>query len=166
MSNIEQELSKLSINERQCIAVICFERFCKKYNITHKEITIFIEHIWKVSDIQGKEKLVDWMEEFSQLSITGLGDKIPDDIMNVISEDLKADFCLLTYLVVDTSAGSWYAAESPNSTKMVLRIFDILKKHNITVPEVSNYNTGTTKSVDGWILKIKDEKIKKWRLDV
>jgi hypothetical protein len=31
--DIIKDISELSINERQCIAIVCFQRFCNKYNI-------------------------------------------------------------------------------------------------------------------------------------
>ena len=71
--NLSEKIDRLSVVGRQCVAVICLERFCRKYRLTHPAITKFIDHVWKVTQVD-PETFGEWAEGFSLMPITGQGD--------------------------------------------------------------------------------------------
>lgn len=91
---------KLSVIGKQCIAVICLERFCKKYKLNHPAITDFIDHVWKVAQIK-PEIFYEWEQGFADMSITGQGDPYPEDLKKVIPMDLFNDFNQLTICIFE-----------------------------------------------------------------
>jgi len=153
----------LSINERQCIAIICFQRFCKKYNITHSSIDAFVEHVWKVAQIKN---FYEWSERFSELDITGQGDPYSDGLIAVIPENLLEDFDKLTQYVYETGATCWYSGENNNSNKMLINIFELLSKHQIPIPDIDTYKSNLKKDKDGWIPAISNEMLNKWKCTI
>jgi len=163
-SDILKKVSELSINERQCVAIICFERYCRKNMIVHKDIEVFIEHVWKV--VQIEKNFCEWAEKFGQLAITGQGDPFPEDLIKAIPHDLLYEFNLLVECVYETSATCWYAAESEDSSKMLIKIFEIMSKHCIPIPDISFYRDSSKKSPDGWSPAVSQEKLNIWRSTV
>lgn len=159
--NIIDQVKALSINERQCVAVICLQRYCKKYKIVHSTIDEFIEHIWKVAQINNN--FCEWADKFGYLAITGQGDPYPEDLVKAIPVDLIEEFNILTQYVYEISASCWFGSESEDSSKMLLMVFDIISKHNIAIPDLNYYREDVKKNPDGWTPVINDEKLKLWR---
>ena len=120
-----KELMEFSINERQCIAIVCFERYCKHHKIKHPEINKFIEHIWEISEIN--DNFFDWTNEFTNISINGQGDPFPETLIEVIPEKIFNEFNGLCVNVYETSASCWFGAESDESGKMILNILIVIR---------------------------------------
>lgn len=156
-----KKISELSINERQCIAIVSFERFCRNYNITHASIDAFTEHVWKIAQL--KDNFYEWSNKFTELDITGQGDPYPEDLIKVIPEKLLDDFDKITQYVYETSATCWYSGENNNSTIMLMKIFELLSKYQISIPNIDCYQSNLKKDKDGWISAISDETLKKWK---
>ncbi len=160
-----KEISELSINERQCIAVIVsFQRFCNKYDIHHPSIDSFIEHVWKIAQL--KNNFDEWSNNFTELDITGQGDPYSEDLLNAIPKDLLNEFDRITQYVYETSATCWYSCESDKSSKMLIGIFEILNAHGIAIPDVDFFKSNLKKGKDGWIPDISDEMLEKWKSSV
>lgn len=162
--NLLKQVSELSINERQCVAIVCFERYCRKHLISHPDISAFVEHVWKVAQI--KDNFCEWSDKFVELAITGQGDPYPDDLRKAIPPELISEFNLFTQYVYEIGAVCWYGSESDKSNKMLLKIFEILDKHSISFPDLCLYRDDSEKSNDGWTPAISDDKLNMWRASV
>ena len=127
------QIEKLSVIGKQCIAVICFERFCKKYNLNHPAITDFINHVWKVAQIN-PETFSEWEQGFANMPITGQGDPYPEDLKKAIPLNLLDDLNQFTIYIFEISAINWYTAYNPvGTTQMFLNAINIAQKHDITI---------------------------------
>ena len=158
--------NKLSIVGKLCIVLICFERFCKKYKLGHPKILEFINHVWKGIQMGRKDfDFNDWVKGFGEMDITGLGDPIPQEIVNCIPEEIFIDFYEFSECVVETSATNWYCAYVEKETdQMFFKAVKIAKKHLIPIPKFKNYMNGPVGN--GWGEALSDEQLKKWRNSV
>lgn len=48
----EDPIDALSVVSRQCIAVTCLERFCALHRISHPALSEFVDHVWKVTQVE------------------------------------------------------------------------------------------------------------------
>lgn len=158
---IEEQITALSINERQCLAVVCFQRYCLKKMISHPDIDAFIEHVWKVAQL--KDDFIEWSEKFLELAINGQGDTYPEHLKKAIPSEIIKEFDHFTQCIYEVSATCWFGAESPYSSEMLLDIFEIMNKSKVTIPKLSQFKFESLKSHNGWSPAISDEELIEWK---
>lgn len=83
-NKLSKRIDGLSVVARQCIAAVCFERYCVIHNLKHPDIRAFIDHIWGIGAIQNPEQFEAWELGFQGLKASGWGDPLPDDLLEII----------------------------------------------------------------------------------
>lgn len=161
-SDIKRQIDNLSVIGKQCSAVICFERFCRKYKLSHQYITDFINHVWKVCQVN-PTTFVEWDEAFQDLAITGQGDPYPEELLEQIPKELLNDFNKMSQAVFETSATTWYGDNLPGTRKELFKVITLSLKHDINVPDFSLYTNPPIEDRGGWGPVLSDEVMKKWR---
>lgn len=138
-------IRKLLIIGKQCIAVICFERFCKKYEIKHWGIDEFVNQVWEITRIGAKDfDFEKYAHGFVEMPITGQGDLYPDDLITVIPENVMDDFNIFIQSIYEISAINWYCRyDHESTTRMFLEVLDVAKKHKIKIPSFNSSLNGS-----------------------
>ena len=160
--NLSEKIDRLSVVGRQCVAVICLERFCRKYRLTHPAITKFIEHVWKVTQVD-PETFGEWAEGFSLMPITGQGDPYPKDLVETIPKELLNEFDRLTQFVFETSATTWYCSDIEGTKNYLLKVLDVASDHNIPIPDLGCYMNPPIEHHGCWGTALTNEQLQHWR---
>jgi hypothetical protein len=160
--DIIKQIDRLSVIGRQCVAVICLERYCKKYNINHPDIDLFINHVWKVTQV-GPNNFSEWERGFAVMPITSQGDTYPEDLIKAIPIELFNEFDLLTQYVFETSATTWYGSDIEGTKRYLSKVIDIVSKKGIPIPELNNYINDPVEILGGWGPALNNEHLKAWR---
>jgi hypothetical protein len=159
--NLSEKVDRLSVIGRQCVAVICLERFCRKYRLEHPAITKFIDHVWKVTQV-GPETFEEWTYGFGLIPITGQGDPLPADLVEAIPRELLNEFDRLTQCVFETSATTWFCSDTEGTKKELLKVLDVASEHDIPIPDLGFYMNPPIEH-DGWGAMLTDEQLQQWR---
>ena len=159
--NLSEKIDSISVVGRQCVAVICLERFCRKYGLAHPAITKFIDHVWKVTQVD-RETFEEWEEGFRLMPITGQGEPFPKDLVEAMPKELLSEFDRLTQSVFETSATTWYCSNIEDTKNYLLKVLDVASAHNIPIPDLGFY-VNPPIGHDGWGATLTDEQLQQWR---
>ncbi len=98
-------IDALSVIARQCLAVTCLQRFCRRFDIHHPALSAFAVHVWNVAQV-GPGDFAAWERGFACLAVTGMGDPWPDEVRAALPGHL---FSALQELVQHDAAlrGGW-----------------------------------------------------------
>lgn len=162
---LSNDIEQISVVGRQCVAAICFERFCKKYRILHPAIDLFIDHIWKVTQVN-PENFVDWEQGFQTMPITGQGEPYPTDLVEAVPKILWNDFDELTQFVFETSATTWYGSDLEGTKTFLLKAIAIAIRHEIELPDLSFYVNSPIVHHGNWGQPLTNEQVEEWRSTV
>ena len=158
---LSENIDRLSVVGRQCVAVICLERFCRKYRLAHPAITKFIDHVWKITQVD-RQTFEDWEQGFGSMPITGQGDPLPNDLVEAIPVELLKEFDRLTQLVFETSGSTWYCSNIQGTKDCLLEVLELASEHNVPIPDLSFYMNPPIQH-DGWGATLTDEQLQQWR---
>ncbi|QQR55576.1 hypothetical protein IPG41_03410 [Candidatus Peregrinibacteria bacterium] len=160
--NIIEEINKLTVIGRTCVSVICFERFCNKFNISHPDIKNFIQHIWKVTQVNSNT-WVEWESGFYHLTITGQGDPYNEDLINSIPKNLLEDFDKFSQYVFETTASTWYTSDITGSSEFLRKVLELCIKYDVPLPKLDFYTNPPNNIHNGWGKSLSDEEVKNWQ---
>ena len=76
-------IDTLSVIARQCIAVTCLQRFCRRFDIHHPALSAFAGHVWEVAQVEPGD-FAAWERGFASLAVTGMGDPWPEEVRMAI----------------------------------------------------------------------------------
>jgi len=159
--DLSEKIDRLSVIGRQCVAVICLERFCRKYRLAHPAITKFIDHVWKVTQV-GPETFEEWAQDFGSIPITGQGDPLPKDLVEVIPIELLNELDQLTQFVFETTATTWYCSDIEGTKNYLRKVLDVASAHDVPIPDLGFYMNPPIEH-DGWGAPLTDEQLQQWR---
>jgi hypothetical protein len=152
----------LSVVARQCVAVTCLERFCNKFNVSHPEISRFVDHVWKVAQVDpstwGK-----WEDGFSQLAISGLGDPWPEEVLAGVPQAVRQALQNLVVHVLDTSASTWYGEALAATRRELQEVLVLCRSHEVEIPNLDLYVQPLARTHSGWGPPLTDDELKAWR---
>lgn len=161
-SDVVAAIDELSVVGRQCVAVICLERFCREYQLDHPAIAEFVDHVWKVAQVD-PGSWTEWERGFHSIPLTGQGATYPGTLVEAIPEDLRDDFFLLTQSVFWTSAETWYGYDLEGTKSHLLQVLKISSRHNIAIPDLRFYINPPVEHHDHWGPPLSDEQLREWR---
>jgi hypothetical protein len=121
-------IKQLSWIGRQCAAVICYERFCRKYNVTHPAVSRFVEHYWKIGGLSC-ESWIEWERGFGSLPIG-------EEVLVSIPKELHNIFCRLTTDVVEVSSATWYCNNMPGTEAALRVVLEIAEEYELELPDL------------------------------
>src|SRR5262245_40149763 len=162
VQQLSEKVDRLSVIGRQCVAVICLERFCRKYGLAHPAITEFIDHVWKVAQVR-LESFEEWTGGFGLIPITGQGDPLPKGLVDAIPTELLNEFDQLTQFVFETSATTWYCSDIAGTKSYLLKVLDVASDHNIPIPDLGFYMNSPIEHHGCWGAALTDEQLQHWR---
>ena len=160
MSNTS--IDALSVIARQCIAVTCLQRFCRRHAIGHPALDGFIEHVWLVAQV-APGNFVSWEQGFAALAINGMGDPWPQDLRAAIPGELLAPLMELTERVLETSAATWYGDDLPASRRQLEAVLRLCARHGVDVPALEQYVQAEAQLHGGWGPALTDAQVRAWR---
>lgn len=155
-------IDALSVIARQCIAATCLQRFCRRHDIHHPDLSTFIEHVWKVAQVR-HEDFAAWERGFASLAITGMGDPWPDEVRQAIPGQLLATLVELVQHVLETSACTWYGDDLPASRRQLDAVLRICGQHDVAVPALDGYLQHDAPLRDGWGPPLTEEELSAWK---
>ncbi len=155
-------IDQLSVVARQCIAVTCLQRFCRRYQLKHPALSQFIDHVWKVGQADG-ETFLAWDQGFSELAINGWGEEWPQEVRAAIPADILDTLLQLVEQVFETSASTWYGGDLPATKRHLERVLDICQQHGVAKPGFRFYLQERMALRGSWGPIMTDEEINAWR---
>ena len=155
-------IDTLSVIARQCIAVTCLQRFCRRFDIRHTALDAFAEHVWQVAQL-GPGDFAAWERGFASLGVTGMGDPWPEDLRMAIPGHLLGVLENLVEHVLETSACTWYGDDLPASRRQLDAVLAICARHAVEVPPLAHYVQPAVALRGGWGPALTDEELRAWQ---
>ena len=155
-------IDALSVVARQCVAVTCLERFCRHFKIQHPALIAFMEHVWKVAQVD-REIFVEWESGFASLPISGHGDDWPLEIRKAIPQTVLLPLIALVEHVVETSAVTWYGDDLPATKRQLENVLEICRAHGVIAPELIKYTQLQPDIRGGWGPPLTNQELAAWR---
>ncbi|WP_215408849.1 hypothetical protein [Janthinobacterium sp. JC611] len=155
-------IDTLSVIARQCIAVTCLQRFCRRFHIRHPALSAFTEHVWQVAQL-GPGDFAAWERGFASLAVTGMGDPWPDDLRVAIPGHLLGALEELVGHVLETSACTWHGDDLPASRQQLEAVLAICARHAVEVPPFAHYVQPDAALRGGWGAVLTDDEVRAWQ---
>jgi hypothetical protein len=162
MSMPAAALDALSVIARQCIALTCLARFCRRHQITHPALQAFIEHAWKIAQL-GPQDFASWERGFAALAVTGLGDAWPDEVKSSIPHAMLGTLTTLVEHVLETSASTWHGENLIASRQQLEAVLRICGEHGVPTPALQRYRQGAARLRAGWGPPLSAGELLAWR---
>ena len=160
MHNIS--IDALSVIARQCLAVTCLQRFCRRFDIHHPALSAFAGHVWEVAQVE-PGGFAAWERGFASLAVTGMGDPWPEDVRMAIPGHLLGALEELVQHVLEASACTWHGDDLPASRQQLEAVIDICGKHDVAVPQLTHYVQHDAALRGGWGPTLTDGEIMRWK---
>ena len=158
-----EDLKQLSVVARQCLAVICFERYCRFHGLSHPAIDQFIEHEWRIVSIHSPSEFNVWEQAFQEMPITGQGDPYPESLVAAIPLTLRKEFDNLILHVFETSATTWYGHDPEGTVKHLVEVLRIIDSYGIALPNLEMFRQPLAHIRDGWGAPLSETEAKRWK---
>ena len=155
-------IDTLSVIARQCIAVTCLQRFCRRFDIDHPALSAFAAHVWKVAQV-GPGDFADWERGFASLAVSGMGDPWPEDVRAALRGHLPGMLEALVQHVLETSACTWHGDDLPASRRQLEAVLAICVRHDVAVPQLAHYAQPEAALRGGWGPVLTDEEVRAWQ---
>ena len=160
MHNIS--IDALSVIARQCLAVTCLQRFCRRFDIRHPALSAFAVHVWNVAQV-GPGDFAAWERGFASLAVTGMGDPWPDEVRMAMPGHLLGTLEALVQHVLETSACTWHGDDLPASRWQLEAVFAICIRHDVAVPQLEHYVQHDAALRGGWGPVPTDAEVRAWQ---
>ena len=158
-----EDLKSLCVVARQCIAVTCFERYCRFHGLAHPAIDQFIEHEWRIASLHDPSEFVAWEQAFQDMPITGQGDPSPESLVAVIPFALRREFDTLILHVFETSGTTWYGQDLEGTLEHLVEVLKIIDSYHIALPDLEIFREHPGHIHAGWGRPLSDTEVKRWR---
>lgn len=155
-------IDTLSLIARQCIAVTCLQRFCRRHAIGHPALSAFADHVWQVAHVE-RGNFLAWEQGFASLAINGMGDPWPDDVRMAMPGQLLAPLMALVQHVLETSACTWYGDDLPASRRQLEAVLRLCAGHDVALPPLEPYVQHDAHLHGGWGPALSDAQVSAWR---
>lgn len=155
-------IDTLSVIARQCIAVTCLQRFCRRFDIHHQALSAFAGHVWKLAQA-GPGDFAAWERGFASLAVTGMGDPWPEDVRMAIPGHLSGALEELVQHVLETSACSWHGDDLAASRRQLEAVFAICVRHAVGIPQLEHYAQHDAALRGGWGPVLTDGQVRAWQ---
>lgn len=155
-------IDTLSVIARQCLAVTCLQRFCRRLDMDHPALSAFTAHVWKAAQL-GPGDFAAWERGFASLAVTGMGDPWPDEVRMAMPGHLLGTLEALVQHVLETSACTWHGDDLAASRRQLQAVFDICARHDVAVPQLEHYVQHDAALRGGWGPALTDEEVRAWQ---
>ncbi len=125
-------LNELNTRLLQVYGAICLWKFCKVFDIRHKDIDTLLSHLVSICIVKS---LPDWEQAGVQITITGRGDGLPGDIVSIIPEELMDTFTILIEYVIEIGIVDMYGDNTDLPFDFTHHCIDILTRYGIDAPD-------------------------------
>jgi hypothetical protein len=157
-------IDRISFRARQVVAAICLDRFCTKYGVSHPSFSQFIEHLWGFATVSGPGAFVEWDRGFGKLEVTGLGDPIPDKSLAGVPGSIRHDLEILVESASEIVMCDAYGAATDASNVHLRAIFDVLRRHRVSIPDLAPFAASPAQEMNGWGAPVSREVLDQWRV--
>ena len=155
-------IDTLSVIARQCMALTCLQRFCRRHAVQHPALSAFAGHVWELPQV-GPGDFAAWERGFAALAVTGLGDPWPEDVRAAVPGHLLGALEALVGHVLETSACTWHGDDLAASRRQLEAVFDICVRHAVAVPQREHYVQHDAALRGGWGPALTDEEVRAWQ---
>ena len=157
-----RRLESLSHIERVAVALVCFERFCGQFEISHQDLSRFSEHLWGVTSVN-PSTWVRWANAFDDMpflsgelkGVAILGDAVP--------AHLAHEFAVLLRAVFETTEATWYCGNTAGTVDALLLVHTILDKHGVPRPDPMRFALDSAARTDRWGPEPDAQTLRTWR---
>ena len=157
------DLKQLSVVARQCIAVTCFERYCRFQGLSHPAIDQFIDHEWQITSIHSPNDFGVWEQAFQDMPITAQGDPYPESLVAILPLTLRKEFDNLILHVFETSATTWYGHDPEGTVTHLVEVLKIIDAYNIALPNLEMFRKPLAHLHGGWGMPLSEAEARQWR---
>ena len=155
-------IDTLSVIARQCIAITCLQRFCRRHAVQHPALSAFAAHVWELPQV-GPGGFSAWERGFATLAVTGMGDPWPEDVRAAVPAHLLGALEALVGHVLETSACTWHGADLPASRRQLEAVLALCARHDVVAPHLAHYTQHDAALRDGWGPVLTAEEIRRWK---
>ncbi|MFJ5485453.1 hypothetical protein [Pectobacterium actinidiae] len=132
MSDVFNNIARLSPRELQRYASACLQAYCHAKLIQHPAIDALIDHLNRYPE---NGSLVEWERKGALLALNGRGDDMPQDLtLSMSPQDIEA-FSYLVDITVEVGIVDMYGTPTTLPAEFVGKIVSILSQNNIDLPE-------------------------------
>lgn len=160
-------LSALSLRARLAVALICFELYVEKRDLSWPELSQFIESMWELPCVSN---FVTWDKtDLPLLRYVGLGDPIEKDFPEFtrylnekgVSTSEVSELIQCTTEIIYSSA--YGATDDSGSQKFVEKIVDVCMQWGARLPPLGIFSISAFSENDGWSTPISTGQRDEWR---
>ena len=158
--------SELSLIARLCLALCCFERYCRATELQCKSIRDFVEYMWEWPLMATPENFSDWEDKATGLVRMGRGGPPPADVAAVLQQKRidPVEFRELVESTVEIIWGSFYAAsDNRGSLEFLARVVSICKRRGVQIPPVIEFAESRFADDNGWGVRATPDQRDRWR---
>lgn len=155
----------LSISARHAVALVCFEKFCEKFDLDHPLITQMLDHQWEWSTLNS-DRFDDWAEKKPQLVWVALGEEYSEEFeVYLISKEIDpVEFRELIESAVEIVDWNLFGnVDEEKSFEFLNQVLEISAKYDISPPPASKFVNSSFKENHGWGKKLTPEERDQWR---
>lgn len=160
---LSDSIDELSVVAKQCIAAVCFERYCQFHKLQSPDIDAFIEHIWKITKIEKPGDFGEWEQGFQLLRATNWGEPLSKDFLKLIPSTIRQEYTKLAEYVIETTATTWYGSDLKGTTEYLLKIIDTVSSYGIVLPDFNKFRNSSPQVYSGWGSNPSPDVIYEWR---
>ena len=164
-SKQSRQIDQLSVIARQCVAALCFERYCEFRGLKHPDIDAFIDHVWRVATLRNPDEFCEWESGFENLRATDWCEPVAEDFLALIPKEIRSEYFELASDVIETSAMTWYGSDLPATRKYCLKVLRTVSKYPIELPQLDCFRNSSPKWGGGWGKNPTAEELQIWRYD-
>lgn len=161
-SRLSKKIDELSVIARQCVAAVCFERYCEFHRLENPDISAFIDHIWLVGKLD-PDHFEEWERGFQMLRASGWGEDLPEDVLKTIPLPIRQEYIKLAGYVIETSAATWYGSDLKGTKKYLLKVIHIVSTYGIKIPDLDLFKVASPQIVSEWGNNPSAEELHAWR---
>ena len=161
--SLSNKIDELSVVARQCVAAVCFERYCEFHKLKSPDIDAFIQHIWDITKLEKPEMFVDWEQGFQQLKAVDWGATLTKDFLNQIPTSIRNEYIELTNNVIETSAATWYGSDLNGTKENLMKVIDTVSKYGIALPDLNKFRNSSPQIMGGWGNNPSPDEVYEWR---
>ncbi len=162
-NDLSQKIDQLSVLARQCIAAVCFERYCKFHGLQGPDFEAFIEHLWRVATLANPEEFVEWEQGFQRLKVTGWGEPLSETFLEALPPKLRQEYPELVLAVIETSAMTWYGHDMEGTKRYLIRVIEMVAKDGIAIPNLELFKSSSSREGGGWGRNPSADELYRWR---
>ena len=131
-------IENYNLRQMQAYSALCLWKFCFSMQINNENLNKLIMHLLTILTTNN---LLEWERLGGELSVTGRGDPLPQELVKNIHDNIKVDLMKLIDSCVEVGIVDMFGEESEQPLFFLNECKKILDKYALESPPLSILNT-------------------------